>query len=180
MSTRENAAAAMSTSEMATGAMPPKGNVAAPMSATVTTAVSATASERVSGKRKAAKRENSRQCKDRFAHHETSSTGESHPSQLSSLCCSGGSNGDCPHQSLPRGPPGGAGPAETRAICSKKLIERLPPAESLSYLHHSMTPKCNAPAGVLPRRRLISWACDNVTDDQQTRRTSVSNGLHYH
>jgi hypothetical protein len=55
MSTRENAAA-MSTSEVATGSMPPKvGNVAAAMSATmsatVTTAVSATASERVSGKR---------------------------------------------------------------------------------------------------------------------------------
>jgi hypothetical protein len=71
MSTRENAAAAMSTSEVATGAMPPKvGNVAAPMSATVTTAVSATASERVSGKRQAAKREHRRQCKDRFAHNE--------------------------------------------------------------------------------------------------------------
>jgi hypothetical protein len=51
MSTRENAAA-MSTSEVATGTMPPKvGNVAAAMSATVTTAVSATASECVSGKR---------------------------------------------------------------------------------------------------------------------------------
>ncbi len=55
MSTRENAAA-MSTSEVATGTMPPKvGNVAAamstPMAATVTTAVSATASEGVSGKR---------------------------------------------------------------------------------------------------------------------------------
>jgi hypothetical protein len=64
MSTRENAAA-MSTSEVATGTMPPKvGNVAAAMSATVTTTVSATASERVSGKRQAAKRENCSQRKD--------------------------------------------------------------------------------------------------------------------
>jgi hypothetical protein len=56
MSARENATAAMSTSDVATGTMSPKvGNVAAamstPMPATVTTAVSAAASESVSGKR---------------------------------------------------------------------------------------------------------------------------------
>jgi hypothetical protein len=81
MSAREDATAAMSTSDAATGTMSAKvGNVAAAMStpvpAPVPTAVPAAASESVSSKRQAAERENRGQCKDRFAHKKTSSTVE--------------------------------------------------------------------------------------------------------